>query len=249
MNRFFVDPKDVQGDRVVVRSDQAHHLRDVLRLREGDPATVFDGSGWEYDGRVQKISQQEVLILILRKEKRTAQKRFVLSLAQAIPKGDRMDWLVQKATELGVANLFPVITERSVVRPQGSSVQARRRRWERIAQEAAKQCGRVDVPVIFEAMPFSKFLESADEFQAKWIACLDLRAVGLKGALSKAASSPRQNSQSILALIGPEGDFTPHEITQAQSTGFIPISFGPSVLRSETAGIYLASILMYESNA
>lgn len=245
MSRFFIHPEEVQGGRIVIRSDQAHHIRDVLRLGEGDAVTAFDGTGWEYQGRIERSARGEVAIGILKKEYTYRGLSGGLSLAQAIPKGDRMDWLVGKATELGAASIIPMVTERSVVRPVQGAAESKRRRWERIAVEACKQCGRTEIPKILPIASFSEVLGLSKGYEHRWLACLDPRAVPIQKAAQSLAKPESKKPPRIFALIGPEGDFTPKEIQQGLDDGFTPLSLGGLVFRSETAGLYMACLAAY----
>jgi 16S rRNA (uracil1498-N3)-methyltransferase len=225
--RLFVPPDQLTGDALELQGDAHRYLTRVLRLRAGDPVTVFDGADQEIEARILD-SGPRATRLALGARRRLARARAHITLVQAIPRGERMDLVVQKATELGVARIVPVLSTRTVAQPAGES---RPRRWRTIAQEAARQCGRADLPTIDPPGPLAAALASlAAETATRLIVWEQATSTPLRRAL------PTDGSRTIL-LVGPEGGFAEEEVAGAQTAGFQPVGLGPLILRSETAAI------------
>ena len=233
MHRFYLP----NLQQPLLSAEEAHHAIHVLRLKVGDALNVFDGRGHEAQARVAEITKDSVRLTILQRSN-TAPLPCRITLAQAIPKKS-MDLIVQKATELGVASIVPLVSERSVVKLDEDS--RRMDRWHEIALEACKQCGNNWLPEIQPPQKTRDFLTSPGKFDLKLIASLQPDSKPLKAILGEAAKP-----SSILILIGPEGDFTPAELGLAKSAGCRPLSLGPLVLRADTAAIYTLSILHHE---
>mgnify|MGYP000600315290 CR=1 FL=1 len=243
MTRFLISPEDVEGERITIKGREVHHLRDVLRLRRGDRVICFDGEGREYEGVLESLSsaQAEVRIEKVRELKKESPLR--ITLAQSLIRSRKMDLVVQKCTELGIFRLIPVRTERSLVRLEGAKCRARQGRWQRKAEEAAKQSGGVKVPMIEEVADFYSLLDRVRDFDLGIIPWEEEREAGsLKKALTKGQPRP----ENILLLIGPEGGFTLQEVAEAGKAGLLPVSLGPRILRAETAAIATVAIIAYE---
>ena len=225
--------------------EESHHAVDVLRLRTGDSAAVFDGRGTEARVRLTLASSDEVTYQTL-STARTPAPTCGIRFGQALIKPVGMDLLIQKLTELGVAEIWPIASERSVPKP--SAEKRISHRWDSIALSACKQSGQNWLPKIHEAAPLDTFLSAPDPAPAtgRIIASLQPEAKPLPTLLAIARESG--NLPALDLLVGPEGDFTPAEIGRARSAGFQPASLGPLVLRSETASLFLASVLHYEFN-
>ena len=233
MHRFFLP--DLQ--QPALSAAEAHHALHVLRLKVGDTLNVFDGHGHEAQARIAEISRDTIRLTILQRSD-TPALPCRITLAQAIPKKS-MDLIVQKATELGVASIVPLVSDRSVVRLDEDS--RRMERWRDIVLDACKQCGNNWLPEIQPPQKAHDFLASPPKSDLKLIASLQPDARPLKKILIEVP-----NPKSILILIGPEGDFTPAELGLAKSAGCLPLSLGPLVLRAETAAIYVLSVLNHE---
>lgn len=237
MHRFYLP----NLQQPVLSADEAHHCVHVLRLKVGNTLSVFDGRGHEAQARIAEIAKDSVRLTILQHSK-TPSLRCRITLAQAIPKKN-MDLIVQKATELGVAAIVPLISERTIVKLDDDT--GKPARWRDIALEACKQSGNNWLPEIHAPQNARDFLASLPRSDLNLIASLQPDAKPLKSIL---ADSPirRLADSSVLILIGPEGDFTPAELALAKSAGCLPLSLGPLVLRAETAAIYALSILHHE---
>lgn len=225
MHRFFLP--DFQ--KPVLSAEETHHATHVLRVKAGDTVNVFDGRGHEAQARLDESGKLTIL-----QHSHTPSLPCRITLAQAIPKKN-MDWIVQKATELGVAEIFPLVSERTVKRPETASD-----RWREIALESCKQSGNNWLPEIHAPQKAADFVNKLGRYDLKLIASLQPDSKPLKQLL------PNKKPATVLILIGPEGDFTPAELSQAKSAGCLPLSLGPLVLRSDTAALYTLSILHHE---
>ena len=225
--------------------EESHHAVDVLRLHSGDSAAVFDGKGSEARVRLTGEAQDGVTYQILSTAK-TPKPPCRIRFGQAMIKPAGMELLIQKLTELGVSEIWPIASERSVPKPGGEKRISTR--WETIALAACKQSGQNWLPLIHEAAPLETFLSSADPAPpiGRIIGSLQPEARPLPVLIAEARAAG--NIHAVDILIGPEGDFTPSEMGRARSAGFRPASLGPLVLRSETASLFVAAALHYELN-
>ena len=221
MDRFYIDNLDA----AVLSAEEAHHCLHVTRHKVGDTISAFDGRGHEAQCQITGTTKEKVALKILTRTAATSL-RCQITLAQAVPKKN-MDLIVQKATELGVTTIHPLLSERTVVEAAGKLD-----RWRAIAMESCKQCGNNWLPTIHAPVKASAFLNALPPADLKFICSLQPDAKPLKQLLTGPA--PR----SVLILIGPEGDFTPAELSLAKSAGCLPLSLGPLVLRAETAALY-----------
>jgi len=199
---------------------------------------VFDGTGNEYEGVISEVGLKSATIKIMRRRTLSAKKKVSIILIQAIPKRGRMDWIVEKSTELGVSRIVPVVTKRTIVRFDPKRRSSKVERWRRISVEAAKQCGRTDIPGVEEIMRFEDILKSGTFSGRAIMPCLDPRTRIIQDALEAAAC---EDGYSV--IIGPEGGFTAAEITAGAKRGILPVSLGQTVLRSETAAIMAISLI------
>ena len=240
MSRFYVSPENVKNNLIHVTGPEAHHIKDVMRLKKSDNVVVFDGTGKEYTGFIKDEGSKKVIVEIVKTKAPIALAPAEITLAQAIPKKAKMDFIIEKATELGVSAIVPILTERTVVRLDGDKSKDRCLRWQRIATSAAKQCGRPDIPEVMNVKKFYFALDKISDYDVGLLACLSEGTEKMRDALS------RFKSGKIILFIGPEGDFTPLEITMARNAKCRPITLGRLVLKSDTAAISALSILNYE---
>jgi 16S rRNA (uracil1498-N3)-methyltransferase len=231
MHRFYL--ADFQ--KPVLSAADAHHARNVLRLAPGTTVNLFDGRGREAQAQLGEAGH-----LTLLQQSQTPPLRRRITLAQAVPKKN-MDLIVQKATELGVATIIPLLSERTIVHLDDDAKKLDR--WRDIALESCKQCGNNWLPTIEPPRKAQQFFANPGIYDLKLIASLQPGAQPLKQIL--AADAPK-NLDTVLILIGPEGDFTPAEIASAKNAGCLPLTLGPLVLRAETAALYTLSILHHE---
>ena len=226
-------------------SEESHHCSHVLRLNEGDRVTVFDGAGREGQATIASTSSSRVTLKIAGTSK-TPPPPCEITLAQAIPKGKNMDLIVQKAVELGASKLVPILSDRTIVQLDADETAKKREKWRTVALEACKQCGQNHLPVISAPMIMKDFLERADKSSLLLIASLQSDARTLKFVLSEYTQQHGALPKRVTVFVGPEGDFTPAEISLAKSHGCQPITLGPIILRTETAAIYCLSVLAHE---
>ncbi len=220
-------PEAALGGRVVLAEHTAHHVREVLRLRAADPVRVFDGAGREYEATLELVTRREVIARVGAESEARPESPLCVTLAVAAFKGDRMELVIQKAVELGVAEIRPVVTSRTDAAARPALRGTRQERWERVASGAAEQCGRAVVPAVFPTATLEQLV--ALPFEGRRLVFLEAHGVA---AISR---EPRQNS--VLLLIGPPGGFDEREIAAARDAGFEAASLGPRVLRTETAAI------------
>ncbi len=234
MSRFYLPPNS-WTETPFLEGDEAKHLAQVLRIQSGATITVFDGLGNFAEARVLSVSKQRIeLMLELAECKPTPLPEIIL--AQAIPKGKNMDWIVQKAVELGVTKIQPLVTRNTIVSPGDDKAE----KWRRTALEACKQCAQFTIPIIADPMTFDSWLKSPDPSELKIIASLAENPQNFRDTL---AAHPE--IESITLLIGPEGDFTPQETEAALAAGFIPVTLGDLVLRVETATLFCLSSVRF----
>jgi 16S rRNA (uracil1498-N3)-methyltransferase len=241
MRHFFIDQSPAINSLVAIRKSDAHHIKNVLRLKAGDRIKLFDGAGFEYEAMIRKMSPAIVDVEILNRGRVALRSGAHIIVAQAFLKEKKMDDLVRKLCELGVAKWIPFFSQRSIPAPDASRLAGRRRRWHRIAAEALKQCRRVDLPEIAEALTFEAVLDVGQK--------CDLSIVFWENESSPLNSDMGSNGKhpikKILLVLGPEGGFTQHEIKLAENSGFIIAGLGPRILRAETATLAAVTLVQY----
>jgi 16S rRNA (uracil1498-N3)-methyltransferase len=239
MARFYVPQPQIEKGMLKIGGEEVKHIRRVLRLKAEDRIIVFDGLGKEYEGTIVEEKPSSVVIKIQNTFSSKKDSSLEVTLAQSLLKGEKMDYLIQKATELGVRRIIPFFSSRSIPSLEKSGRLKRHQRWERIAIEASKQCGRGVVPKIESLQKYSEMLQIASSGSL----CLILwerEGVRLREILERS-----KEKTEILSVIGPEGGFSQEEVEEAIRVGFIPITLGNRVLRAETASLCLLSILQY----
>ncbi len=238
--RTYSPPENWDPENVRLSSKESHHLKDVLRIRKGDTVEVFDGAGRSC---AAVVSGDDVSELDLIGESRHSLRSFESILIQAIPKAKRMEVVVEKATELGVAAILPFVCDRTVVKLSRKQMDKRLDRWRRIAISAAKQSGVDMVPDIRNIEMFDRVLCSVEQDCTVLIGSLEPNVEHIRSVLR---SRRRAGVKKIGIIIGPEGDFTPGEMRLAKDAGAAPVGFGTAVLRTDTAAIYALSAITYE---
>jgi len=245
MHRFYLAPNDWNPNVLGLRDGEAHHVRDVLRLEVGAKIVVFNGQGREITAEIVALARDEIRLRKLH-EAETPPLRCRITLGQAIPKGKNMDLIVQKAVEIGAAEIAPILSDRTVVRLDEESAASKQSKWQTVAIEAAKQCGQNWLPRVQVPQTMAQFFQQPRRFDLQLIGSLQSDAIHLKKILAEYSAEHGDRPSSVLMLVGPEGDFTPAELSLARSHGCRQITLGPIVLRVETASIYCLSILSYE---
>jgi 16S rRNA (uracil1498-N3)-methyltransferase len=245
MHRFYISPENWDPSDLVLREAEAHHARDVLRMNRGDRVVVFNGRGREITAEIVDLARSEVRLRKLH-ETETPPLRCRITLGQAIPKGKNMDLIVQKAVEIGAAEIAPLISERTIVDLDPKEAEQKRAKWQQIVIEAAKQCGQNWLPQVDTPRKLKDFFAHQRDHDLRLIGSLQPDAVHLMKILAEYIEQHRDRPKSVLMMVGPEGDFTPAELALAKTHGCRPITLGPIILRVETAAIYCLSILSYE---
>jgi 16S rRNA (uracil1498-N3)-methyltransferase len=234
MHRLYFNGEITTDSVTITDAAQLHYMRHVLRLKPGDELTLFDARGSECHCHIQTIASAEAL-LALESECQPGVPGIRLAIACAIPKTG-MDEVINSLTQLGVDIIIPMQTERVIVRLEEARQAGRLGRWQKIAQSAAQQSQRSNLPEIYPVTPFEKVVKSAQNYGLKLIPTLDGDRKPLRELI-------RDTPGGILALIGPEGDFTPAEVRLAREAGFAPVSLGSCVLRVATAAVAVASYI------
>jgi 16S rRNA (uracil1498-N3)-methyltransferase len=237
MIRLFLPPERLTSNRITITGDQARYLSLVLRVRPGDPLIIFDGLGNRYTCRIIEAHKKGVIAERIKKEIYSVESPLSITLAQGMPKGDRMDIIVQKSTELGVRRIIPLITERTQVRHTDKI-----ERWKKIALSAAQQSGREKVPEVEAPLSFADFLNREKRYTGM-IFSEEKKERNLKDVIDEF----RDDIRDITILIGPEGGFSKNEVIAAIEKGFREVSLGPRILRTETASLVAIGIMQYEA--
>jgi 16S rRNA (uracil1498-N3)-methyltransferase len=245
MHRFYISPENWNPDALSLSGAEAHHARDVLRMKRGDRSVLFNGRGREITAEIVDLTCHEVHFRRLQ-ETETPPFRCRITLGQAIPKGKNMDLIVQKAVEIGAAEIAPLISERTIVDLDKKEAEQKKAKWQQIAIEAAKQCGQNWLPQVHPPRKLKDFFSDAGDFDLRLIGSLQPDAIHLKKILADYTDQHRDRPRNVLMLVGPEGDFTPAELALSKTHGCLPITLGPIILRVETAAIYCLSVLSYE---
>ncbi len=237
LSRVFVDTPLVSGARVTLRGSAAGHVTRVLRLRPGAALTLFNGAGAEFAGHLEATRGDAVTVAVGDASAEARESPLFLTLAQGVSRGERMDLVVQKATELGVSRLLPLLTERSVVRLDARQAARKLAHWRGIAIAACEQSGRNRLPEVAEPIELREFLQAKDAHGTRLLLS-PAAAIGVAGV-------PRP-AGPVTVLIGPEGGLTAEEQERALAAGFIGVRLGPRVLRTETAAIAALTLLQHQ---
>ena len=235
MHRAYLPPAS-WTENACLEGDEAKHLAQVLRVSSGDSVTVFDGLGNYAEASILSVSKQRIDLILGLAESKPAPLPEI-TLAQAIPKGKNMDWIVRKSVELGVSKIQPLLTRHTVVAPGDRKAE----KWRRTALEACKQCACFTLPDIAEPLDFNPWIESTHPSELNIIASLAEDPRNFRETLAT-----RPELESVTLLIGPEGDFSSQEIAAALSAGFVPVTFGDLVLRVETAALFGLSAIRHQ---
>jgi 16S rRNA (uracil1498-N3)-methyltransferase len=237
-HRFYAPPLSFTEASVRLDAEEAHHLTRVLRLDAGARVFVFDGEDAEYECEVARVAKHEVELNLLRRLDDVVESPLRLTLAQALIKGDKLDWVIQKATELGVTRIVPLVTERSDIKRAEERAGQRLQRWRRISLEALKQCGRRMLVDICEPAPFDEYCESAAQ---------DARLIFSERGGESLAEVPAKlrNVNQLSLCVASEGGWGERELRKAASCGFTPVSLGSRILRAETAAIAAVSLAQH----
>lgn len=241
MHKFFVPKENINGNTAVIEDEDVKHIYKVLRLDEGDKISINNTEGEEYLGEILDIDKKRVLVKLIEKLPVNNESPINVYLFQGLPKSSKMDLIAQKATELGVKELTPVITERVVVKSELGEFK-KVDRWNRIALEACKQCKRTLLPKINTPIEFEELLDKLKAMDLIVVPYENEDGYGIKNLIAKT----NREIKELAVIIGPEGGFEQSEIDRFKDIGAHIVTLGPRILRTETAGFVCVSLLMYE---
>lgn len=248
MHRFFLPPTQCSGDLIQLTDDEAHHATRVLRIQAGESVTVLDGVGHTLDCEVREVTKRSVTLSVKQKTF-TPPLPCQITLLQAIPKAKAMDYIVQKATELGAARIVPILSERVVVQLNEREAADKAEKLQPVAIEAIKQCGSPWLTKIEPPISLKSFLARREKFELPLVASLQKGSQHPREFIRQFREQHQRLPTTACVWIGPEGDFSPAEMELLRGSGALPITLGRLVLRSDTAAIYSLSVLNYELQA
>lgn len=241
MHKFFVSKENISGNTAVITGDDVKHIYKVLRLESGDQVNINNCEGKEYLGEIHSVDKREVRVNLIKELEMSNESPLKITLFQGLPKSSKMDLIAQKGTELGIAEITPIITERVIVKSEIGEF-TKTERWKRIALEACKQSKRSLIPEINTPIDFEELLNRADEFDLIVVPYENEDGYGIK-KLMQDIKSPVSN---VAIVIGPEGGFEEREINALSDKGAKIVTLGSRILRTETAGFVCAALLQYE---
>ena len=241
MPRFFIDSPCEPGGLVTVAGEDARHIAKSLRMREGEPLDLCDGLGTDYHCEIDSLSPDAVTVRVLSAQPSRTEPRTLVTLIQSLPKADKMDFVMQKAVEMGASRMVPMLSARCISRPDAKAAAKKTERWQKIASEAAKQCGRGILP---QVAPVTEFRRAVEDAARDGEVILFYEGGG--APLTELVS---EKTERLSILIGPEGGFAPEEVELAKSLGAKTATLGPRILRTETAPVAaLAAIMLLTGN-
>lgn len=240
MPRFFVDPGSIGRDEIIVVGDDARHISRSLRMKENEHLTVCDGCGTDFECVIRSFGNDEVVLAIKSTSCSVSEPPYRAEVYQALVRGERFDTVIQKSVECGASRIIPYSSSRCTVKLDPKDAARKQARWQKIATEAAKQCGRGVIPEVAAPVDFSTALSSASEAELSFM-CYECSRVPLKRRLEGfVGDMPR-----IAIMIGPEGGFSPEEASRASSAGILDVSLGTRILRTESAAPFVLACLSY----
>jgi 16S rRNA (uracil1498-N3)-methyltransferase len=241
MHRFFVEDRNINENNILIEGDDVNHITKVLRLRSGEKVSVSNARGREFICTLTEVNKKQVICEISEEFINQTEAPIQITLFQGLPKAQKMDLIIQKCVEIGIYKIQPVITERVVIKVDGKDLSNKIERWRRIAEEAAKQSKRGIIPEIAEPISFSEAIESLNDMDISVVPYEKEESRGLKETLKEGF-----NVKTVGILIGPEGGFDEEEIEKCLNLNVKPVTLGPRILRTETAGFVASTIVLYE---
>jgi 16S rRNA (uracil1498-N3)-methyltransferase len=245
LQRYFIEEEKANIEsRVRIIGDDVHHISRVLRMQPGSKVVCCTKDGFEALCEITEITNDLVECFILEWMTENHELPVKISIASGLPKGDKLEWIIQKGTELGASSFIPFNAARSIVKLEPKKVGKKLERWQKIAKEASEQSYRNKIPTVCEPCRFDELIKQAKNYDVKIVAYEESAKQGEKSNLARALNN-LQDGQSLLAIFGPEGGLTEGEVSMLEEEGFILCSFGPRILRTETAPLYLLSAVSY----
>lgn len=241
MQRYFISADRITGNNIYLTGDEVHHIRNVMRNKPGDRIIVFSGDGYDYACVIEEMSSRQIHCRLVEKFPSQGEPQTNITIAQSLVKGDKLEWIVQKGTEIGASAFQPFQSTRSIIKINAQKETKKRDRWQRIAKEAAEQSHRGKVPAVLPVLSWNAMLDEIEKFPLALIAYE-------KGGMPINQVMLKFQAEKILLLIGPEGGFTEEEIDEAYARGAVPITLGPRILRAETAPLVALSCLLFSRN-
>lgn len=241
MYHFFVEPEAIGEEEIRITGTDVNHIRNVLRMKPGEQILVSNGRDRDYLCELSELTAEEVTARILSENEKQTELPARIYLYQGLPKSDKLELIIQKCVELGVYRVIPVVTKRTIVKLDPKKEESRLKRWQAIAESAAKQSGRMIIPEVAPCMNWKQALDSVKDFDLKLIPFE--HEEGMAG--TRKALAALKPGMDVAIFIGPEGGFEDKEIEQAQAEGIEPVSLGNRILRTETAGLMILSVIGY----
>jgi 16S rRNA (uracil1498-N3)-methyltransferase len=244
MQRYFVEAANWQDDKITLEGQDAHHIIRVMRMNEGDQIICVHPDGHAATCTIDSFAADCVLVSVTEPLDMETEMPVAVTIAQGLPKGDKLELIVQKGTELGAAGFVPFQAARSVVKWDEKKKDKKRQRLEKIAKEAAEQSSRQTIPLIGDVLSFQSLLESSDTYKHKLFA-YEEAAKGMKADPLRTVFEQISSTDNVLVVVGPEGGFSEKEADMLKQEGFLPVRLGPRILRTETAPLYMLASLSY----
>ncbi|MBQ1208031.1 MAG: 16S rRNA (uracil(1498)-N(3))-methyltransferase [Lachnospiraceae bacterium] len=241
MYQFFVEPEQIGPEWTTITGPDVNHIRNVLRMKPGEAVRISDGKGSCYDGTVDTLQSDEIIVRLTGEKMESTELPVEVVLFQGLPKSDKMEWIIQKNTELGVGAIVPVATSRAVVKLDEKKADSKVKRWNGIAEAAAKQSKRTLIPEVRSVLSFKQALLESATFDVKLMPYENAEGM----AFTRKCIGEIRPGAKVAVFIGPEGGFSEEEVKAASEMGFLPITLGRRILRTETAGMSVLSMISY----
>lgn len=241
MYQFFVEPEQIGPEWATITGPDVNHIRNVLRMKPGEAVRISDGKGSCYDGTIDMLQSAEIIVRLTGEKMESTELPVEVVLFQGLPKSDKMEWIIQKNTELGVGAIVPVATSRAVVKLDEKKADSKVKRWNGIAEAAAKQSKRTLIPEVRSVLSFKQALAESATFDVKLMPYENAEGM----AFTRKCIGEIRPGAKVAVFIGPEGGFSEEEVKAASEMGFLPITLGRRILRTETAGMSVLSMISY----
>jgi len=248
MQRYFIPPEQLTESEAIVTGDDAHHIANVMRARTGDTIIISNGDNREVLAKLEHISKDRVIADVVEPLPMLAEPAIRVTIAQSLPKGDKLETVIQKGTEIGAVRFLPFVSERTVVQYDAKKESKRLERWHKIAKEAAEQAHRNRIPAVEPPCSWKQLMQAAREADKAFFCYEKEEGTMLKQAVVQAiAERGGTAGMNVMLIVGPEGGFTEREAAEAEAAGCVCVKLGRRILRTETAGMVGLTCLLYEA--